>query len=304
MEILIMKKLILSLLIGLLASSIPATAMDKNTQPQQQTKSYFWSFTNFIPKKLWPTAWWKDYLCTHRIFARQWHAEKAAKKVEKVQNKLNKELNTSTPNPKFINFSESCIENAKKDCNCKKLPDKLELMLKEHLKQLGYSDIPDIVEDPAFQDKSNMCYIYELDQIGIAPCIRKLFENGLEKEYVNEFKASAAHEMGHREKLHGKIRDYYQARAEKTNQQVLNKLCKAQENEADVLGCLKLGPHLCHLMRDGFKQRTSFANNSKITVPSNEDFDGGNTHPPTKKRIKKIKHNHSRHGRRRQRSLF
>ena len=126
-----------------------------------------------------------------------------------------------------------------------------------------------------------------LDQIRISPYIRVLWENGLKEECVNEFKGSAAHEMGHREKLHVKICNYYQDRAEETNQQVLNKLYKAQENEADVLGCLNLG-NSCHMLRDSFKKRTISNNNVKVILLGSEDCDGSNTHPPTKKRIKKL----------------
>ncbi len=264
-----MKKLIIALLIGVLASNIPAAGMEKDNQSHQQSK---------------------DYLCTHRISVRQWHAEKAAKKVAATENKLNKELNISTPDPKFMEYSKETIEYHKK--GSKELPAELELELKKRLKQLGCSDIPDIAECPEM--KHEMRYHSALDKIQVHPYIRILFENGLKEEALKEFTRFVFHLTAQRDMKHGLIYDRYRNIAEQTNKQdvastTLIELRKAQMNQADVLGCLKLGPHLGHMLRDGFKQRTfSNNNNFKLTIPSAEDDDGGNTHPSTQKRIKKF----------------
>ncbi len=170
-----MKKLITALLIGVLASNIPAAGMEKDNQSHQQTKSYFWTFANFIPKKLWATAWWKDYLCTHRTSARQWHAEKAAKKVADWEDILNKELNTILPSdPKSIPYTKAVIEDHKRERPYVILPIELNQTLMKRLKQLGYSDCPNIVEDPK---SAGGTYDDVLDLIRIPPYIRGLFED-------------------------------------------------------------------------------------------------------------------------------
>ncbi len=292
-----MKKLILSLLIGILAISIPATAMEKDdNQSQQQTKSYFWTFANFIPKKLWPTAWWNDYLCTHRTSVREWHKEKAAKKVAAAENKLNKELNTSTPDPESIEYRKIDIENYKKEHPCRKLPVKLEQIFQERLTQLGYSDIPNIVEGPEWGDDAN--YIAALDRIEIHPSMRRWFTMGFRDECINEFIGRATHEMVHREKQHTKKNDYYKTIAVQTNKYkqdnittALSEYSRAFETEADVLGCLNGGPEVCRIMANSHKPRTipyKIPNSllpvhGTIIIPEND-----NLHPPRKKRIKKL----------------
>jgi len=163
-----MQKSIVALLVILLANNVFVDATDKNNRPPQIPFRFPFFITWLLERSkqqqkiLLRRQAMKKKICNEpRISVRKWHEQKAAKKVADCEEKLNKALGFVLPDSKKITFDEIFIERNKKEYPCNKLPYELEQMLQERLKQLGYPDIPNIVENP--EKKSGMAYNPSLD---------------------------------------------------------------------------------------------------------------------------------------------
>ncbi len=101
-----MKNRIISLLVSLLIVGCFVNTMAMDSKNSEKVPS----FARFIPfkkylKSWWPKTWWKYYICSHKLSAREWHTNQARREVEKPEHILQQKLDIPHIDPNnFYNF--------------------------------------------------------------------------------------------------------------------------------------------------------------------------------------------------------
>ncbi len=252
----------------------------------------------------------KDYICSYKLFSREWHTDQARINVEEKEHVLKQELGISPINldPKnFYNFVRFCfISQNISPSDVQSFLNNDELMNNEEYEQEGrelyeqnsrdshtkcceQAEIASRIKDHMEKNCNNKTdippifisigkrrdqgYIEHRDIIVIPATDAIVIAQGSSK-MLNRFVGLIPHELVHREKKHITKRNFYMLLAYEFNMEddidpILSEYIKAQEREADILGCIIGGPKMCRWFKESFKPITCCI---KLMPESNEYF--------------------------------